>query len=77
MRADLAVRYEREAHSRAAGLELPSSGAERALVAVNLAFRPRPSLDLQLEVEAPLWQEVNGTQYGSDWIVRFTFGYRY
>jgi hypothetical protein len=76
MRADLALRYYWQDLSRQNG-RLVDTGGERATLGVNWAFRPRPSLDFQLAVEIPLWQEVHGTQLGEDWAVSFTFGYRF
>ncbi|MBK8098813.1 MAG: transporter [Planctomycetes bacterium] len=76
MRADLAVRWYDEDHARM-GSPLADSGGERATVAVNWAFRPRPSVDCQVGVETPFWQDVGGTQLGHDWSVDLTFGYRF
>ena len=76
MRADLAVRYYWQDESRADG-PVPDSGGERATVGLNWAFRPRPALDFQVSVELPFWQDVNGTQLGSDWDAHFTIGYRF
>lgn len=76
MRADLVARYYGERDSRYLGAAL-DDGNERATLGVNLAFRPRPSLDFQVGVEVPVWQRVDGTQYGDDWAVDFTFGYRF
>jgi len=76
MRADLAVRYYWQDHSRQQG-ELRDTGGERATVAVNWAFRPRPSIDVQVNVEVPLWQDVSGTGLGEDWAVDFAVGYRF
>lgn len=77
MRADLAVRYYWQDESRQDGSLLQDTGGERATVGINWAFRPRPALDFQLNVEVPFWQDVNGTQLGDDWGVNFNFGYRF
>ena len=76
MRLDLVLRYYREDHDHMDGT-LPDTGGERGTVGLNYAFRPRPSLDFQLYVEAPYAQHVNGTQLGDDWRVDVTFGYRF
>jgi hypothetical protein len=76
MRADIPLRYYWEDESRQSG-PLDDTGGERATVGLNVAFRPRPSLDFQLSVELPVWQRVNGTQLGDDWGLDFTFGYRF
>jgi hypothetical protein len=76
MRADLALRYYWQDKSRANGT-LPDTGGERASVSVNRAFRPRPSLDFQVSFEVPFWQDVNGTQLGTDWNITFNCGYRF
>ena len=76
MRADLSVRWYHEDQARM-GAFLPDSGGERATVGVNWAFRPRPSLDFQIGVETPFWQDVDGTQLGHDWSIDLTFGYRF
>jgi hypothetical protein len=44
---------------------------------LNYAFRPRPSLDVQVYFEMPIAQHVNGTQLGADWQFDVTFGYRF
>ncbi|MCA8956507.1 MAG: hypothetical protein KDC87_10565 [Planctomycetes bacterium] len=76
-RVDLGVRYERESTSRIGGVRQVASGGERLLWTLDFAFRPRPALDLQLGVDVPMWQRVGGTQYGTDWVVRFAVGYRF
>lgn len=76
MRADIAARYFWQDESRQ-GARLPSTGSERATLAVTWAFRPRPALDLQAGVELPIWQRVNGTQLGRDWAVTLAIGYRF
>lgn len=76
MRLDLALRYYWQDESRFNG-PLADTGGERATVGLNWAFRPRPSLDFQLGVELPFWQDLNGTQLGTDWDLSFTFGYRF
>lgn len=76
MRLDLVGRYHREGRDRMDG-PLPDSGGERVTAGLNLAFRPRPSLDFQLYAEVPVHEHVHGTQPGHDWTAEFTFGYRF
>jgi hypothetical protein len=76
LRADLLVRHYWRDHSRQDG-PLADSGGERATVGVNLAFRPRPSLDFQIGIELPFWQDVRGTDFGLDWTLDIAFGYRF
>ena len=76
MRLDLIARYHHDAVAEQAGV-LADSGGERATLGLNWAFRPRPSLDFQLGVELPVWQDVRGTQLGDDWALDVSFGYRF
>jgi len=77
MRLDLVARfYHFDRDTQDAQLQ-DSTGSERATIGLNYAFRPRPSLDIQIYVEAPFWQHVNGTQLGADWQFDVTFGYRF
>jgi acyl-CoA-binding protein len=77
MRLDLLGRYYWQAHDRLQGASLPDSGGERATVGLNWAFRPRPSLDFQIQFERSVWQDVNGVQLGHDWILTWTNGWRF
>ncbi len=88
MRADLALRHERTERVHVADGFTPgpplansnvrqASGGEVTSLAVNWAFRPRPTLDFQLEVERPLSQRVHGTDLGAGTTVAFRFGYRF
>lgn len=76
MRFDLVTRYYREQTATLQG-PLRDSGGERATVGFTLAFRPRPELDFQLGAAVPFWQDVHGTQFGEDWSLDFTIGYRF
>jgi hypothetical protein len=76
MRLDLVARLHWEDHDRMDG-ELPDTGGERITAGINWAFRPRPALDLQVYLERPVWQDVNGTQLGHDWTLDVTVGYRF
>jgi len=62
MRADVALRYRREGGDRQGGGSVPSTGGQLLTAAVNWAFRPRPTVDLQVSVEVPIFEEVRGTQ---------------
>jgi hypothetical protein len=76
MRADLMLRYRWEDRDRVGGHDDPDSGGEQVSVAVNWAFRPRPILDLQLSVEVPVWQSLEGAQLKDEVTVFLIFGYR-
>jgi hypothetical protein len=76
MRADAIARYYHE-DAALVGTQLANSGSERATIGLNWAFRPRPSIDLQINVEYVVWQRVRGTQVGDDWSVDFTSGFRF
>ena len=53
------------------------SGGELTSLAFNWAFRPRPELDFQLEVETPLAEHIDGTDLAHGTTVSFRFGYRF
>ena len=76
MRLDLVSRYYFEGKDRMDGV-LADSGGERVTLGVNYAFRPRPSLDMQVYFEVPIAQHVNGTQLAHAWQLDLTFGYRF
>jgi hypothetical protein len=77
MRLDLFARYYAQRRSELAGVRLFDSGGERTTIGLNWAFRPRPQLDLQVRVETPFWQEVNGAQPGEDWTLDISVGLRF
>lgn len=77
MRLDVIGRYYWQAHDRLQGVSLADSGGERATVGLNWAFRPRPSLDFQIQFEKSVWQDVGGVQLGHDWILTATTGWRF
>lgn len=76
MRLDLVARYHHESRDRMDG-PLADTGGDRWTAGLNWAFRPRPSLDLQLYFELPLHEHWNGTQVGEDWTLDATFGWRF
>lgn len=77
MRLDVFAHFYDEERDRQAGNKLADTGGERLALGATWAFRPRPSLDLQLTGEIPVWRSVNGTQLDDDWSVQFAFGYRF
>lgn len=76
LRFDVVLRHYREGRERDHG-PLPDSGGNRTAIGATLAFRPRPSLDLQVYAEVPLHEHVDGSQLGHDWQLDLTFGYRF
>lgn len=76
MRADLVLRWYHEGEQQLGGVGLRSLSS-RATAGVNFAFRPRPALDIQIGLEIPWWQKVDGPKIGDDWVVDLTFGYRF
>ncbi|HVR72919.1 MAG TPA: transporter [Planctomycetota bacterium] len=77
MRADALVRYRNEQRARQDGMRVRDSGGDLVTVGLSWAFRPRPSLDLQLSVEVPVYERVNGAQVGREFSVSFALGYRF
>lgn len=77
MRLDLFTRWYDERRDTQDDVRLQTSGAQRLTAGFTWAFRPRPSLDLQLSAEVPLWRDVNGPQIDLDWTAQFSFGYRF
>ena len=55
---------------------LHDTGGTAGSVGATLAFRPRPMLDLQLFVEAPVYQDLNGLQLEEGPAVFFVVGIR-
>ena len=76
MRADLLLRFRHEAPDHRSGSPVPDTGESRLTLGLAWAFRPRPTLDLQVSVEVPLWQDLRGTQLADDLSVFIAFGYR-
>ena len=88
MRADLALRHRRDERVTAGGGFLMGPplaqdvtprpvGGQVTSLALNWAFRPRPSLDLQVELEHPLAVEVHGRGLAPDTTLSLRLGYRY
>jgi hypothetical protein len=88
MRADLALRHRRDERVHVADDFLPApplandptpfpAGGELTSLALNWAFRPRPTLDLQIEVETPVSQHSDGDELAADTTVSLRLGYRF
>lgn len=76
MRFDVLVRYRSQARASLGGSSVSATGGGLLTAGATLAFRPRPTLDLQIFVEVPVWQDVNGTQLEEDTSVFFALGIR-
>lgn len=76
MRADLLLRYRHEWADRLSGRAIPNTGGDLLTVGVNWAFRPRPTLDLQVSVEVPLFEDVRGVQPRNQAAFFLAFGVR-
>jgi hypothetical protein len=77
MRADVALRYRWEGADRQGGATVPSTGGQLLTAAVNWAFRPRPTVDLQVSVEIPIFEEVRGTHHKNVVAVFAAYGLRF
>ena len=77
MRADVALRWRREWADHQAGNSVPNTGGHLVTGAINWAFRPRPTVDLQLSVEVPLFEKVRGIQLQNQVAVFAAFGLRF
>lgn len=77
MRFDLLLRHRHSGRDRGApGWDL-DPGGDVTSVGANLAFRPRPQLDLQLELEVPVAQDLGGTQLATGPRVSLALGLRF
>jgi hypothetical protein len=76
MRADVMLRYRHEWADRQTGLAVANTGGDLFTVGVNWAFRPRPTVDIQVSVEIPLVEDVRGVQLRNQVAVFFGFGLR-
>ena len=76
MRFDALVRYRHQGRASDEGDSVSNSGGDLLTVGATLAFRPRPTLDFQVFVELPVWQDVNGTQLEEDISFFFAIGFR-
>ena len=76
MRFDALIRYRHTARSTEGGSLVHDSGGEVVTAGATLAFRPQPTLDLQLFVEYPILQDLNGTQLEEDLSIFVALGFR-
>ena len=76
MRFDALLRWRHEWRSTQDGDLLHDSGGELLTAGATLAFRPRPTIDLQVFVEVPIYQSLQGFQLEEDLSVFFAFGFR-
>jgi len=77
MRADVALRWRREGADRRGGNSVPNTGGHLLTGAINWAFRPRPTVDIQLAVEVPLFEDVRGIQLKNQIALFAAFGLRF
>lgn len=80
MRLDAFAHWYDESNDRQDGADLANTGTERLAVGGTWAFRPRPSLDFQLTVEAVVWRDANANAQGQlddAWSAQFAIGYRF
>ncbi len=77
LRFDVFAHYYRSDRDRLDDARLDDTGGQRLALGGTLAFRPRPSLDLQLTGEVPVWRDVNGQQLDEDWSIQLSLGYRF
>ncbi len=76
MRFDVLMRYRHQARASIGGSSQSSTGGDVLTAGATLAFRPRPTLDFQIFIEVPVWQDVNGTQLEEDVSFFFAIGIR-
>lgn len=76
MRFDLELLYRHFGRDRSGGAAVDVTGRDLVTLGGRTVFRPRPSLDLQLEVEVPVYQRVDGIQLAEKFTVLFVFGVR-
>lgn len=77
LRFDVFAHYYHAARDRLDDTRLPDTGGARTALGATLAFRPRPTLDLQLTAEVPVWRDANGRQLDEDWSAMVSVGYRF
>jgi hypothetical protein len=76
MRLDAVLRCRHEWKDVDGGNAVGGSGGDQLTAGVNWAFRPRPTLDLQVSVEVPVYESVEGTQLAEDWSLFIAIGVR-
>jgi len=62
MRADLVLRFRHEGADAQGGRPVPDTGGNLLTLGINWAFRPRPTVDFQVAVEWPFYEDVRGVQ---------------
>jgi hypothetical protein len=76
MRFDLELIYRHFDRDRLGGSVIDSSGRDLLSVGGRYVFRPRPSIDTQIEVEVPVYQRVGGIQLAEKFSVFLVFAIR-
>jgi len=76
MRFDLELLYRHFERDRLGGDPVANTGSDLLSVGGRYVFRPRPSIDLQVEVEVPIYQRAGGTQLAEEFTVLFVFAIR-
>jgi hypothetical protein len=76
MRFDVLLRHRHSWRSTQHGDIVHDSGGDLLTAGATLAFRPRPTIDLQLFLEIPVYQKVEGTQLEEDFSIFLAIGYR-
>jgi hypothetical protein len=76
MRFDALLRYRHQWRARQDGDIFHDSAGDLLTMGATLAFRPRPTVDIQLFVEYPVYQSLEGLQLEEDLSFFFAFGFR-
>jgi len=76
MRADVMLRFRHEWADRQGGGSVPNTGGDLLTLGVNWAFRPRPTVDVQVSVEVPIFEDVRGLQLKNQVSIFVAFGIR-
>jgi hypothetical protein len=76
MRFDLEFLYRHFDRDRLGGDSIDSSGKDLLSLGGRYVFRPRPEVDMQVEVEVPVYQRVGGLQLAEKFSVFVVFAIR-
>jgi hypothetical protein len=76
MRLDALLRWRHEWKDVDGGNAVGASGGDQLSAGLNWAFRPRPTLDFQVSVEVPVFEDVEGIQLAETWAFFFAIGVR-
>jgi len=76
MRGDVMLRYRHRASDSIDGASDPDSGSSLVTLGATWAFRIRPTIEIEVAVEVPIFESVDGTQLSDGFSVFFVFGYR-